>query len=73
MTIVYARTLKLQAGVYNESAALTLMSTDVDRLTMSLQSLNEIWATFIEVSIGISLLGVQLGWVCVAPILIVVG
>jgi hypothetical protein len=62
-----------QAGCYDEKAAITLMSTDTDRLTSSLQSLCEIWANFIELVIGIVLLGLQLGWVCIAPIIVVAG
>jgi ATP-binding cassette subfamily C (CFTR/MRP) protein 1 len=73
VTLIFARTLKMQAGFYDESAALTLMSTDLDRLTSSLQALNEIWARVIEISIGLWLLERQLGWVCVAPIFFVVG
>lgn len=71
VTIIYSKTLKLPAGLYDESAALTLMSTDIDRLASSLDSLNEIWARIIEMSIGIWLLERQLGWICVAPIVVV--
>jgi len=71
VTIIYAKTLRLPAGVYNESAALTLMSTDIDRLATSIDSLNEIWARIIEMSIGIWLLERQLGWICIAPIVVV--
>jgi len=71
VSIIYAKTLELPAGLYDESAALTLMSTDIDRLASSLDSLNEIWARIIEMSIGIWLLERQLGWVCIAPIVIV--
>jgi ATP-binding cassette subfamily C (CFTR/MRP) protein 1 len=72
VSTIYAKTLELPAGHSDESAALTLMSTDIDRLATSLDSLNEIWARIIEMSIGIWLLQRQLGWVCVAPIVIVV-
>jgi ATP-binding cassette subfamily C (CFTR/MRP) protein 1 len=71
VSLIYTKTLEIPAGVYDESAALTLMSTDIDRLATSLDSLNEIWARIIEISIGIWLLERQLGWVCVAPIVIV--
>ena len=71
VSLIYSKTLELPAGVYDESAALTLMSTDIDRLATSLDSLNEIWARIIEMSIGIWLLERQLGWVCIAPIVIV--
>lgn len=49
------------------------MSTDIDRIVVSLQSLNEIWARVIEIAVGILLLEKQLGWVCVFPVLIVIG
>ena len=71
VTIIYSKTLELPAGLYDESAALTLMSTDIDRLASSLDSLNEIWARIIEMSIGLWLLERKLGWICVAPIVVV--
>jgi ATP-binding cassette subfamily C (CFTR/MRP) protein 1 len=71
VALIYAKTLSIQAGRYDEKAAITLMSTDIDRLTTSLQSLCEIWANFIELSIGVVLLGLQIGWICVAPIIVV--
>ncbi|TVY83108.1 ABC transporter FUM19 [Lachnellula suecica] len=71
VSLIYAKTLQLQAGVYDEYTALTLMSTDLDRLTLSLQAVCEIWARLIEMAIGIWLLERQLGWICVAPVIIV--
>ncbi|RFU32078.1 hypothetical protein B7463_g4239, partial [Scytalidium lignicola] len=61
------------AGVYDESSSLTLMSTDIDRIVLSMEATCEAWARVIEISIGIWLLARQLGWVCVAPIIITVG
>jgi len=73
VSLIYAKTLELQAEVYDESTALTLMSTDIDRLATSLEAACEIWARAIEMAIGLWLLERQLGWVCVAPIFIVAG
>ena len=73
VSLIYAKSLQIPAGGYDDSAALTLMSTDIDRLAVSLNSLNEMWARLIEMSIGVWLLERQLGWVCVAPMIIVVG
>lgn len=72
VSLIYERTLEVQAGVYDESKALTLMSTDIDRLIMSLTAVCEIWARVVEMAIGIWLLERQLGWVCVAPIVVVI-
>jgi len=71
--LIYNHTLVAPDGLFDESAAITLMSTDIDRITISMQSIHEIWARFIEVSIGIWLLERELGAVCVAPILLVAG
>lgn len=70
--LIYEQTLQLGSEQV-EMGAVTLMSTDVDRLTMSFQSLNEMWAQTAEIALGIWLLEGQLGWVCIAPIFIVVG
>jgi hypothetical protein len=49
------------------------MDTDVTMLTTSLQALCHIWAQVIEMSVGVWWLERQLGWVCVAPLVIVAG
>lgn len=71
--LIYSCTLEVQIGVYDESATLTLMSNDVDRIIMFLTQLLEIPARTIEVGIGVWLLEVQLGWPCVAPLVVVTG
>ena len=73
VSLIYARTLKLQAGSYDESAALTLMSTDIDRITNTVEDIFQVWARLAEVALGIWLLERQLGWICVAPIVVVLG
>lgn len=57
----------------NELAGITLMSTDVDRVVMSLQHVNEIWARLVEIGLGIWLLWKHVGVVAVAPVIIVAG
>jgi ATP-binding cassette, subfamily C (CFTR/MRP), member 1 len=70
--LIFNKTLLLRDGVYDESAAVTLMSTDIDRVASGMQSLHEVWARLIEVAIGIWLLSIQLGAVSVIPIVVVV-
>jgi hypothetical protein len=72
VALIYDHTLAITTGAYDESGALTLMSTDVDRIILSLVDLNECWARAIEVIVGTVLLALHLGWVCVIPILVVV-
>ncbi|KAB8278602.1 P-loop containing nucleoside triphosphate hydrolase protein [Aspergillus minisclerotigenes] len=59
IAFIHDRTLTLQDGLYTESAALTLMSTDVDCIIEHLENMNDVWARTIEVAIGITLLGLQ--------------
>jgi ATP-binding cassette subfamily C (CFTR/MRP) protein 1 len=71
VSLIYSRSLHQSAGVYDESAALTLMNNDVDSLARSLEALCDLWARVIEIAVGIWLLEKQLGWVCVSPLVIV--
>ena len=73
VVLIYNHTLGIQDGIYDESAAVTLMSTDVDNIANVLVSLNECWAEVIEVTIGIYLLARQVGWVSIMPIIVVGG
>ena len=71
ISLIYNRALILHEGVYNESGAITLMSTDVDEIIRCLEELNEVWSRSIEVMIGIPLLARQLGWISTMPLLVV--
>jgi hypothetical protein len=51
----------------NELGAVTLMSTDVDRLITSLTALTQIWGHIASVAIGTWLLWRQLGIVALVP------
>lgn len=73
VSFIYAKTLRLQSGVYDESKAVTLMSTDVDKIATNIENVLEIWARVAEIGIGIWLLERQLGWVCVAPVIVTLG
>lgn len=71
ITVIYRKTLSLQSDEYNESSALTLMSTDVDRIVLCFDYFHSVWARFIEVVIGTTLLALQMGWICVVPLVVV--
>lgn len=72
VSLVYSQTLQMPDS-YDESAALTLMSTDIDRVTVGLQNIHEVWARITEIAIGMWLLVDQLGAVAVLPIGLIVG
>lgn len=68
--MIYAKALSSQT-VHGELAAVTLMSTDIDRSVEGLVYSNELWACVVEIALGIWLLWRQLGLIAVAPIIIV--
>ncbi|KXG48870.1 ABC transporter, transmembrane domain, type 1 [Penicillium griseofulvum] len=71
-SMIYDHALHIPDGTLGDrSATVTLMTTDVDRIISSLITLNEFWARTIEVGIGIALLALRLGWVCLMPLIIV--
>jgi len=69
-SIIYNKLLLAKADG-NQMDVVTLMSTDVDRLTNSLGRLTGIWSLVVEVGIGVWLLWRQLGEICIVPIIIV--
>ncbi|KAF5679393.1 abc transporter [Fusarium heterosporum] len=71
-TAVYEKTISLHTAVANDSAALTLMNSDIERIKMGLMPIHEYWANTIEVIVASWLLERQLGAAFAAPIVVVV-
>ncbi|RSL46129.1 hypothetical protein CEP54_013989 [Fusarium duplospermum] len=55
----------------SDAAALTLMSTDVERILHGFQSLHEFWANTIEIALGCFLLERELGLAFISPIVVI--
>ena len=68
VTETFIRATKARIGTGDDGAALTLMSTDIERIDMGFRSLHEVWASIIQVAVASWLLYGQLGVVFVAPI-----
>lgn len=71
--LIHDRSLELLDDTHDESAAITLMSTDVDIICDAIPIVYEVWAQLMEVGIGFWLLVRQLGWVSTVPILFIIG
>ncbi|KGO68014.1 ABC transporter, transmembrane domain, type 1 [Penicillium italicum] len=70
--MIYDHALHIPDGTLDDrSATITLMTTDIDRIIDCLITLNEFWARTIEVGIGIALLALRMGWVCLMPLVVV--
>ncbi|RCI13536.1 hypothetical protein L249_5547 [Ophiocordyceps polyrhachis-furcata BCC 54312] len=62
IALIFAKVVELEAA--EDSAAVTLMSTDIDGITGGLQDIHDIWASFIELGLGMFLLERQVGAAC---------
>ncbi|KAH6658276.1 putative ABC multidrug transporter [Truncatella angustata] len=68
VTEIYIKATQARIGTGDDSAALTLMSTDIERINMGFRALHNIWASIIQAALAGWLLYNQLGPVFVAPI-----
>ena len=68
---VYKKTTEAKLSAADDSAALTLMSTDVERIRMGFLRMHEFWANTIEIALASWLLERQLGVSVVAPLVVV--
>ncbi|EFY89104.1 multidrug resistance protein MDR, putative [Metarhizium acridum CQMa 102] len=55
-SLVFKKTLGLEASSVRDSAPVTLMSTDIESIVMSGDAIHDIWASFIEIPLAIFLL-----------------
>ncbi|OAL69956.1 multidrug resistance protein [Trichophyton violaceum] len=65
--LIYTQTLHLDTSAVRDSAALTLMSVDIERISSGLRYFHEIWASPIDIGLALWLLQQQLGVAAVAP------
>ncbi|KAF2804997.1 uncharacterized protein BDZ99DRAFT_397241 [Mytilinidion resinicola] len=72
VTEIFIKATRARIGIADDSAALTLMSTDMERIRIGLRSLHEIWAGMIQAALAAWMLYNRLGVVFVAPIGIVI-
>ncbi|KAI1849072.1 hypothetical protein JX266_005033 [Neoarthrinium moseri] len=70
--IIYRDMLKTRAESKHASSALTLMSTDVDKICLSARSVIDIFPNIVQVGLAMWILGIQLGPVCVAPVIVAI-
>lgn len=70
VSMIYTKTTDLSITALNESAAVTLMSSDVETICQGLANVHEIWAVPIELVIALYLLDRQLGVAFFAPALV---
>lgn len=72
VTAVFRKTTEISITALDNSAAVTLMSTDVDRVVRGLQQFHELWANVLQIGIATYLLEMQIGLACLAPIAVAI-
>ena len=73
VSLIYSKTLVIVDATSNDAAAVTLMSTDIERICSGLQNIHEVWANSIEVAIAIYLLAMQVGVASVVTVGLIIG
>lgn len=68
---IYRKTTEAKLSAADNSAALTLMSTDIERIVKGGQFVHDVWANVIEVAIGCWLLQTKIGVAFVAPLIVI--
>ncbi|KAI0602863.1 ATPase-like protein [Biscogniauxia sp. FL1348] len=68
---VYRTTTEMKLSATTDGAALTLMSTDIERIRLGFLNLHEFWANTIEVGLASWLLYRQVGAAFAAPLVVV--
>ncbi|RAK78825.1 P-loop containing nucleoside triphosphate hydrolase protein [Aspergillus fijiensis CBS 313.89] len=73
VSAIYQKTTQQPLSAGDDKAAVTLMSTDVERIMMGLMQLHEFWANPLQVAIVSWLLQRQIGTAFVALIVVILG
>ncbi|CAK7198432.1 hypothetical protein SEUCBS139899_001093 [Sporothrix eucalyptigena] len=74
--LIYQKTLTVSSSLSakdkagDAKAALSLMSADVDRIALTVEKVYEIGACTVEAAIAVWLLERQIGWACIAPVIL---
>ncbi|KAF2687109.1 P-loop containing nucleoside triphosphate hydrolase protein [Lentithecium fluviatile CBS 122367] len=71
VTEIFTRATKARIGSEDDGSALTLMSTDMERIRVGFYSLHEVWASLIQAALAAWMLYIRLGVVFVAPIALI--
>lgn len=73
VALIFNKTTELPIGDFDQPAAVTLMSTDVDGITSGILDFQKIWADIIAVGLGLYLLERQVGVSCIFVVVLTVG
>ncbi|KAK1504420.1 uncharacterized protein CCOS01_16872 [Colletotrichum costaricense] len=64
VSLIFKKTLSLDASMINDLAPVTLMSVDIEAIAASMTFIHDVWAAAIELPVGVYLLYRQVGPPC---------
>ncbi|KAM0263319.1 hypothetical protein ACHAPA_008810 [Fusarium lateritium] len=68
ISMLYDKATDMSITATNPTAALTLMSADIERIDTGWRTAHDVWANLIEIVVAVYLLGRQLGLACLIPV-----
>ncbi|PNY23797.1 Uncharacterized protein TCAP_06269 [Tolypocladium capitatum] len=71
VTAIYKQTTRSKISTTDDHEAITLMSTDIERIRFGLRAFHEFWVSILQISLASLLLSRELGAAFVAPIIVV--
>ncbi|KAK2012789.1 P-loop containing nucleoside triphosphate hydrolase protein [Colletotrichum eremochloae] len=69
--LINNKSFSQQSTGHDDGRAVTLMSTDAESVGQAASMFHETWAQVIEVILGTTMLAREVGWVCMAPYVII--
>lgn len=73
VSMIFSKTLRLSSSAVSDASAITLMSTDIERIATGLRDMHEVYSNFTEIAIALWLLARLLKIATVASTLVVIG
>ncbi|KAK1958778.1 ABC multidrug transporter [Colletotrichum sublineola] len=64
VSLIFRKSLGLDAASASQGKAVTLMSTDIDSIASGVKGLHETWASVLELGVAVYLLNLQIGAAC---------
>ncbi|KAI1853220.1 hypothetical protein JX266_001926 [Neoarthrinium moseri] len=70
ITAIFRKTIEISITTADNSASVTLMSTDVDTIVRAMRQVHDLWADMIQVAVATWLLSRLIGPAAVAPVVV---
>ncbi|KAF6842276.1 ABC multidrug transporter [Colletotrichum musicola] len=67
---IYSKTTELSVSTGDDSAAVTLMSTDVEAIVRAWREIHEFWANVIQIALATWILSTHIGYAAAGPIIV---